>query len=192
MKVNKFQKGETLVFAILALAATIVLVSLVITIARNAMLTKIRTSDADALKQITFSVQYYAEKNKEALILNKKIDGIRNPNAPKVQELIDQKYLTAEGVGVVTPFGSEYKVKVDAQPTGAISGFVYLAGSILSTSSGVPDGRRACEIARKLGDIGFCSSEGNSSMIGNGAIQITNPAGSIPASIAGYVFVPNS
>lgn len=192
MKLIKFQKGETLVFAIVSLGVAIILLTIVISISRNAVLMTIRTSDADALKQVTTSVQYYAEKNKEALILNKKISGIGNPNKPTVQELIDQKYLTAEGVGVATPFGSEYKIKVDAQPNGSITGFAYLAGSILGTSSGIPDGRRACEIARKLGDIGFCSAEGNSAMIGNGTAQVPNPAGAVPASIAGYIFVPNS
>ena len=187
MKNFNSQRGEALIMGIMAMAVVIIVVAVIFKIASASLVLAIRTSDADGLKQITQSAQYYAERNKELIKLSKAIQGIANPNAPTLQELVDQKYLTAEGAGITSPFGQSYKISITVQPNGSITGFVYLTGPIVS-NSGQPDQRRACEIARKLGEIGFCTSD-NPGLIGNGTTQFPNPGGNIPASIAGYIFV---
>lgn len=148
----------------------------------------IRRSDADNLKQVTQAVQYYAELNKDALIANKQIIGITNPNKPKLEELKNLNYLTSEGANI-HPFGSSYQTQVTAKPNGSIEGFVYLATPIVD-SEGKPDHRRACEIARQIGQNGFCSDFSSPTKIGNGSVFYDNPGGSIPASVVGYIFVP--
>lgn len=186
----KKQNGTALLASIFFAAAVVIVGTGIIYLMRTASTNLIRSSNSDSLRQVTAALQFYALQNKDSLLKNKKINGFINPNSPTVIELRTQQYLTAEGVDITAPFQSTYKTTVINNPNGTITGFVFLVGNVID-NQGNPDPNKACGISKKIGDIGFCSSLGNSSLVGNGSVILPNPAGNNVATIAGSVFVPN-
>lgn len=184
----KNQKGSALIFTIFFVVVISLICGVVIRSMRDASINLIRSSNSDSLRQVTAAAQAYANQNRESLLKDKRINGFMNPNEPTVSELQAQRYLTLDGVDITAPYGSSYKIVVSPNQNGSIGGFVYLAGNVLD-SSGRPDTEKACAIARNMGDIGFCSSKANSSLIGNGTINLRNPTGQNVATIAGFIFV---
>ncbi|MDO8336488.1 MAG: hypothetical protein Q7T74_06965 [Candidatus Saccharibacteria bacterium] len=182
----KKQRGEALILAIVMALAFFGIVFVVVRLVQYSLVTTSRTTNANALKTVTASLQYYAAKNKVSLQKGYRIDGIAVPTAPTLTELQSQQYLTL-GVSSTTPFGSQFKTILTVAPTGAISGFVYTQSGVINNGS--VDSRFACEVASNLGEIGFCSTENSPSVIGNSSNQVANPAGNFPAIVAGSIFV---
>jgi len=189
MKTRK-QTGTALLAAIFLSGAAVLVGSVIIYLINYQSQSLIRQANSDGLRQITIAVQYYAEINKESLLLSKRIIGFANPNAPTVEELQTIQYLTTDGVNITAPFGSSYRTAVIANGNGTITGFVYLMGNVVD-KHGEPDSQQACNIARNLGDIGFCSVKNNGAFVGNSTVELPNPAGNQVATIAASIFVPN-
>lgn len=133
-------------------------------------------AEADGLAEVQRALIAYASSNKSNFQNGKTIMYVNNQYAPTIAELQNLKFLTSNGVNVTNPWGSTYATTLTLQPSGAITGMVYLAGSI-KDDAGNPDRTHACNIARALGDTGVCTPPTNAGLLGNSATQVANPTG---------------
>jgi len=143
-------------------------------------------ADGSSLMQVRNALQKYAVANQQNFIQGKTVMYVNDQYAPTLTELSSLGYFTATGVDM-NPYGASYKTELTKQANNSITGKVYITGSV-KDSTGAVDPRRACGIARALGDIGLCTNPVNNAMLGNLNTQVANPTG-LPAVVAALIYV---
>lgn len=143
-------------------------------------------SQGAGLMQVRNALQKYAKANKSSFASGKTVMYVNDQYAPTIAELTDLGYFVATGTEI-NPYGSSFRTQLTPQGNGSITGMVYLNGSV-KNAAGAVDSRRACGIAKALGDVGLCTNPVNSAMLGNRTTQIANPTG-LPAVIGALIYV---
>ncbi|GAB2881276.1 hypothetical protein GCM10027277_58020 [Pseudoduganella ginsengisoli] len=143
-------------------------------------------AEGSGLMQVRNALQKYAVANQQNFIQGKTVMYVNDQYAPTLGELTSLGYFTSTGVDM-NPYGAGYITKLTKQANNSITGMAYINGSV-KDSSGAVDQRRACGIAKALGDIGLCTNPVNSAMLGNLTTQIANPTG-LPAVVAAQIYV---
>jgi hypothetical protein len=140
------------------------------------------------LLQVQRALEQYARVNQASFKAGETLMYINDQYAPTVAELRERGFLTASGPGVTAPWGSTFATTLKLQPGGAVTGAVYLKGSIRD-ADGVPDRTRACAVARSLRGIGLCTPPSNPAVLGNLMTTIPNP-GAASGAVGALVSIP--
>lgn len=182
------QRGDALVVAIIGMLMFHVIAWVMMQWARTVKEEQFHAADAQGLLQVQRALEQYARVNQASFKAGKTIMYINNQYAPTVIELRERGFLSAAGPGVTAPWGKTFATTLTLLPSGAVTGAVYLAGSI-PDAAGAPDRRRACAVAKSLGGIGLCTPPANPAVLGNLTTQIPNP-GAAPGAVGALVSIP--
>lgn len=187
-KLIKAQQGSALIVALIWAALFQVVAYYALQWAQAEKARRFYEAEAVGLLQVQRALTQYAKVNQIAFKAGKEIMYINDQFAPTIADLQAHGFLTASGPEVTAPWGRTFATTLTLQATGAITGAVYLTGSI-PDSSGNPDRIHACNVAATLREIGACTPPNNSGILGNAYTQIPNPSGA-PGAVGALVSIP--
>lgn len=182
------QRGDALVVAIIGVLMFHVVAWVMMHWARTVKEEQFYASDAQGLLQVQRALEQYARVNQVSFKTGKTIMYINDQYAPTVAELRERGFLSTGSPAVNAPWGKTFATTLKLLPSGAVTGAVYLTGSI-QDAAGAPDRKRACAVARSLGPIGLCTPPSNPAVLGNLTTTMPNP-GAAPGAVGALVSIP--
>lgn len=175
--------------SLIAVVMFYVLAYVMLAWARDVKSERLYSSEAAGLLQVQLAVSAYAKANQAAFKAGKTVMWVNDQYNPTIAELQAGGFLTSNGVEVTAPWGRTFRTTLTLQPTGAVTGWVQLDGSILDSAS-APDRIHACNIAKTMTDVGLCTPPNNPAVLGNLNSQVTNLAGPSAGVVGALVSIP--